>query len=132
VVSAIRGGASLGLVYGNGETVTKHHAVLLADRAHAQGYVGVVDPLLPVPGDVPEIVDAADGPAVVETYTVEHDRDGQPATGYVVGRTATGARFAAHARDAATLAHLVDTDAEPIGAKGTVVTGDDGLNRFTL
>jgi acetyl-CoA C-acetyltransferase len=132
VASAIRRGASIGLVYGNGEVVTKHHAVVLADHAHGEGYVGAGNDLAPVAGDVPEILDAADGPAVIETYTVEHDRDGRPATGYVVGRTATGARFVAHAHDPATLGRLVDTDDEPIGTKGTVSRGDDGLNVFTL
>jgi acetyl-CoA C-acetyltransferase len=132
VTSAVRAGAPLGLVYGNGEVVTKHHALLLADRPHVNGYVGMADPLSPVPGDVPEIVDAAEGPAVIETYTVEHDRDGRPTVGYVIGRMAAGERFAAHSHDPATLTRLVDTTHEPIGAKGSVEPGGDGLNVFTL
>jgi len=40
---ALRDGGGIGLVYGNGELVTKHHAALCADLSHLQGYVGARD-----------------------------------------------------------------------------------------
>ncbi len=56
----------------NGEIVTKHHAVVLADRPHEADYVGTAEPLATSTSGAPRVVDDADGPAVVETYTVEH------------------------------------------------------------
>ena len=132
ITSALREGGSVGLVYGNGETVTKHHAILLARDVHVDGYVGAHQLSASPAADPPPIVDLADGPATVETYTVEHSRDGVPVTGYVIGRTADGGRFAAHSYEPSTLARLVSTHVEPIGAKGAVHTADDGLNRFEL
>ena len=67
-----------------------------------------------------------------ETFTVEHDRDGRPQTGYVIGRTAAGTRFAAHAHEPVTLARLLDDVDDPIGAKGTVTAADDGRNHFSF
>jgi acetyl-CoA C-acetyltransferase len=129
VVEAIRAGRHTGLVYGNGEVVTKHHAVVLADRPHADGYTG--GRLVTTPAsDVPPVVDEAEGPAVVETYTVEHAREGSPSLGYVIGRTAAGARFAAHVHDGASLARLTDVHEEPVGCKGAVAPTGDGLNHF--
>ncbi|HUO05098.1 MAG TPA: acetyl-CoA acetyltransferase, partial [Candidatus Binataceae bacterium] len=43
------------------------------------------------------IVENAEGPATIETYTVVHDRMGAPETGIIVGRLENGARFIAHA-----------------------------------
>jgi acetyl-CoA C-acetyltransferase len=132
VAAALRDGGRLGLVYGNGEVVTKHHALLLAARPHPDGYVGTRDPVATARGEVPPIVEVAEGPATVETFTVEHSRDGEPTTGYVIGRTETGTRFAALSLERATLARLVARDAEPVGCKGSVRPGEDGRNRFEI
>jgi acetyl-CoA C-acetyltransferase len=132
ITRAVRAGAGLGLVYGNGEVVTKHHAVLLASSAHDDGYVGDPVPTAPPPGCRPRIIERAVGPATIETFTVEHRRDGSPELGYVVGLTADGDRFAAHVRDGASLARLVDRDREAVGASGHVAAGNDGRNEFTV
>jgi acetyl-CoA C-acetyltransferase len=132
MVEAIRAGRQVGLVYGNGEVLTKHHAVVLADRPHADGYVGGGATVVTPASEVPPVVREAEGPAIVETYTVEYARDGSPSLGYVIGRTATGARFAAHVQDRSTLARLTDVEDEPIGGKGAVSPTADGLNQFTF
>jgi acetyl-CoA C-acetyltransferase len=132
MVNVLRNEGRLGLVYGNGETVTKHHAILLATEAHEHGFVGAPEPLPSPAPDGPAVADHVEGTAIVETYTVEFGRDGGAVKGYVVARTPDGTRFAAHAYDPATLARLVATVAEPIGLAGVARPGDDGLNRFEL
>lgn len=51
----------------------------------------------------PALADAADGPATVEAYTVQHDRDGRAAVGIVVARLDDGRRCWANITDVAAL-----------------------------
>ena len=71
-------------------------------------------------------VESANGSAVVETYTVEHDRTGEPSAGIVVGRLEGGARFFART-PSAVLAEM-ERD-EFVGRRGRV-KNVDGLNLF--
>ncbi|MBX3027890.1 acetyl-CoA acetyltransferase [bacterium] len=66
----------------------------------------------------PELALAADGPATVETYTVTHDRDGNPALGIIVARLADGRRCWANLTDADVLARIERE--ELIGVRGQV------------
>jgi acetyl-CoA C-acetyltransferase len=79
--------------------------------------------------DAPQQAHVADGPAVIETYTVRHARDGGR-TGIVVGRLdRDGRRFIARADDR----HLLDllaTAKEPIGQPVYVRSSGTG-NRVT-
>ncbi len=78
----------------------------------------------------PKIVDRPEGPAVVETYTVAHGREGYR-LGIVIGRDAEGRRFIANTpSDEAT---LLDLEArEGVGRMGLVTRSDDDrLNIFT-
>jgi acetyl-CoA C-acetyltransferase len=43
----------------------------------------------------PKLVERADGPATIETYTVMFDREGKPEYGIIVGRASDGTRFLA-------------------------------------
>jgi acetyl-CoA C-acetyltransferase len=130
VVGKIRAGANVGLVYGNGELLTKHHVTLLGREAHRQTYVGTPDPVTPPLEAPPSISEAAAGDATVETYTVEYDRAGEAARGFVIGRLDDGSRFVANTADGdtASLAVLVDPEREAIGRRGVVAIGDDGRN----
>ncbi|MEU8821966.1 acetyl-CoA acetyltransferase [Actinoplanes sp. NPDC048796] len=77
----------------------------------------------PAPGEAT----SASGPAVIETYTVKHDRTGDR-TGIVIGRLESdGRRFLAHGDDILDLL----TEGEPIGTRVIARTGDDG-NRVTV
>lgn len=127
-----RGDGESGLLYGNGEYVTKHHALVVGrdpgpaggvppadDRAARQAALDATR--LPV-----EVAEAPDGPATVETSTVLHDRDGAPMRGIVVGRLDDGRRFVANTAD---LDALLDPAVEPAGRRGVVRAGD-GANRF--
>lgn len=131
VARRIRAGDRLGLVYANGELLTKHHAVLLAARVHPQGYVGTVD-VGTFDVTPPPLLDVHNGSGTVETFTVEFDREGAPARGWVIGRTAGGARFPAGVDDRLTLAALTAENREAVGLRGRVSIGDDGLNKFAL
>ncbi len=133
-VGAIRGGAATALVYGNGEIVTKHHAILLGGSPHPDGHVGRLDPVSPPTEAPPSIVEHASGDASVETFTVEYNREGEPLRAVIIGRLTDGSRFVANAADDdhATLATLVDQQRESIGRAGRVASADDGRNLFRL
>jgi acetyl-CoA C-acetyltransferase len=74
----------------------------------------------------PVLLEEAHGRAVVETYTVFYDREGQPRSGVVVGWLESGKRFLAKIEaDASTLAGLVEE--ELIGRPGRVRRAE-GLN----
>lgn len=128
-----------GLLYGQGEFVTKHHGLVLADRPPPDG----VRPLEEVSvqttadarrGPVPAFVEDVAGVAVLETHTVLYDRDGAPTHGVAILRTADGDRALARvlADDADTLAALTDPDAFAIGRTGTLRMGVDGVLDWRL
>jgi len=76
----------------------------------------------------PPLIDQASGDAVVETYTLFHDRSGQPIDAVIIGRLDNGARFLAKiAQDKDLLAAMMEN--EFIGAKGRV-NFKDGFNIF--
>lgn len=132
----VRNGANLALLYGQGEFVTKHHALIVgrepqvrdgqADALIDMGAQAAADPMLgpPVPID-----ETPDGAATLETFTVLFDPAGQPAYGAVVARMDSGARTLARvpadARD--DLAMLMSPDQFPVSSRGKVMTGADGL-----
>ncbi|HUF54825.1 MAG TPA: acetyl-CoA acetyltransferase [Dehalococcoidia bacterium] len=67
----------------------------------------------------PSVVDAADGKATIETYTVAFGREGEPETGIVIGRLADGTRFWANTPSDTDLM-LAMTREEFVGRDGTV------------
>jgi acetyl-CoA C-acetyltransferase len=64
----------------------------------------------------PPLAERADGPGVVETYTVVHDRNGNPSLGIVVARLTDGRRCWANITDPSMLDGIEDT--ELIGQRG--------------
>jgi acetyl-CoA C-acetyltransferase len=116
---------SRGLVTGNGWYLTKHSALVCSTepKERASTRPGELDR-----GAPPEVIDEAEGPATVETYTVLHGRDGAPERGIVVGRLEDGRRFLANTPDDARL--LEDLEArEGVGREGRVKS-HEGRNRF--
>lgn len=128
-----------GLVLANGGMVTYQYVVCLSSTPPKTPYP-THNPLpdLLSPHDIPEIEESANGEAVVETYTVEFNRDGTPGMGYVVGRLLSlgargeGKRFLANHGDERTLRELCSVTREPIGRRGVVKcnSGGDGRNLF--
>jgi acetyl-CoA C-acetyltransferase len=128
-----------GLLYGQGEFVTKHHGLVLADRPAPEGGRPLEDISVQAVSDarrgpVPAFVEDAAGQAVLETHTVLYDRDGAPTHGVAIVRTADGARALARvpAADADTLAALTDPNAFAIGRSGTLGPGGDGVLDWRL
>ncbi|MDT5078915.1 MAG: acetyl-CoA C-acetyltransferase [Mycobacterium sp.] len=71
----------------------------------------------------------ADGPAVIETYSVRYDWPVR--TGVIIGRLdADGSRFMALSEDEDLVALM--TDGDPLGARIAVKSTEEGVNRATL
>ena len=128
-----------GLLYGQGEFVTKHHGLVLADRPAPEGARALKEVSVQATADarrgpVPAFVETATGPAILETHTVLYDRDGAPTHGVAIVRTQDGARTLARvpANDRDTLAALTAPDAFAIGRTGSLGVGGDGTLDWRL
>ena len=126
-----------GLLYGQGEFVTKHHALVLAS---GPGHLldgsdlsvqGEADRRR---GHVPVIFGEAEGAATVETFTILYDRSGAALRGVVVLRLPGGERTLARvlADDRASLAALTDLEHTAVGLGGHVRKADDGLLEWSV
>ena len=132
MVRKLRSGAKLGLLYGQGGFVTKHHALVLSRQAprHALAQdTSVQAEADRHRGAGPDFVTEADGKGSVESFTVIYGRNGDAEHGVVMLRTSDNARALARvpAHDGATLAHLLNMDRTPVGSSGDIVTADDGV-----
>ena len=132
MVRKLRGGAKLGLLYGQGGFVTKHHGLVLSRQAPAAPLsqdTSVQAEADRQRGAVPDFVTEASGKGSVESFTVLYGRGGEAEHGVVMLRTEDNARALARvpAHDAATLAYLENMDRTPVGTSGDIVTADDGV-----
>jgi acetyl-CoA C-acetyltransferase len=132
MVRKLRDGAKLGLLYGQGGFVTKHHALVLSRQA-PQGTLSQ-DTSVQAEADrhrgaVPDFVTEANGKGKVESFTVLHGRGGEVEHGVVMLRTERDARALARvpAQDSATLAHLMNLDRTPVGSLGKITAAEDGM-----
>ena len=128
-----RGDGALALLYGQGEYVTKHHALVLSTRPDPYNRLvedyKVNAAAQAATGPVPELIEQYEGPAKVETFTVIYGREGQAEFGSVIARTPDGKRLMARVPrdDQETIAFLTRLDESPIGADGNVSPLDKGL-----
>ena len=126
----------MGLLYGQGGFVNKHHAVVVSSRPPAGPLstdISVQDQADQTRGPVPPLTNDYQGPASIETFTVLYDRDGEVDQGVVVARTPAGERLLARVErtDPAGLAVLTRLEATAIGAAGTVTANPDGILLWT-
>lgn len=134
MVGRLRDGpAQVGVCTGMGMTATKHSATVLAgSQAPVSGGPAMSGevPLRPVEIEGPPLVEAPEpGDAEVESYTVEFDRSGAPATTVFVLRTGAGERTVANLAPGCP---ELDFDREHVGVTGRVEPGRDGApNRFS-
>jgi acetyl-CoA C-acetyltransferase len=137
MVRKLRNGAKLGLLYGQGGFVTKHHALVLSrqppNEALAQD-TSVQAEADRHRGAVPDFVTEASGKGKVESFTVIYGRNGEVEHGVVMLRTADNARALARvpANDGGTLAHLLNMDRTPVGSLGDIVAADDGVLEWRI
>jgi acetyl-CoA C-acetyltransferase len=132
MVRKLRDGAKLGLLYGQGGFVTKHHALVLSREAPREALAQETSVQAKADrcrGAVPDFVTEADGKGAVESFTVIYGRNGKVEHGVVMLRTASKARALARvpASDGATLAHLVNMERTPVGSSGDIVSAKDGV-----
>jgi acetyl-CoA C-acetyltransferase len=137
MVRTMRRGARLGLLYGQGGFVTKHHALVLAREAPREMLeqdtsVQAVSDAHKRP--VPEFVAEAAGKGTVESFTVIYGRNGEIEHGVVMLRTAKDARTLARvpSSDSATLAHLLSLDRSPVGSRGDIAMAGDGVPEWRV
>ena len=132
MVRRLRGGAQLGLLYGQGGFVTKHHGLVLSRQPPGQPLAQDTSVQAEADrhrGKVPDFVTEAGGRGKVESFTVLYDRNGEIEHGVVMLRTAEDRRALARvpAGDSTTLAHLLNMDQTPVGSLGDVSTADDDV-----
>jgi acetyl-CoA C-acetyltransferase len=132
MVRKLRGGAKLGLLYGQGGFVTKHHGLVLSRQAPQRALAQDTSVQAEADGHrgaVPQFMTEANGKGSVESFTVIYGRGGEVEHGVVMLRTSDNARALARvpARDGATLAHLLNMERTPVGSLGDVVTAVDGV-----
>jgi acetyl-CoA C-acetyltransferase len=132
MVRKLRDGAKLGLLYGQGGFVTKHHALVLSRQA--PGHALAQDTSVQAEADrhrgaVPEFVTEAGGKGSLESFTVLYGRGGEVEHGVAMLRTSDKTRALARvpASDGATLAHLLNMDRTPVGSVGDIVTAEHGV-----
>jgi len=132
MVRQLRRGGTLGLLYGQGGFVTKHHALVLSTQAPPAALAQ--DTSVQAEADrhrqaAPAFVTAASGSGKVESFTVIYGRGGAAEHGVVMLRTNDNARALARvpASDARTLAYLTDLDHTPVGGLGEISTAADGI-----
>ncbi len=91
--------ATVGLVSSLGMTATKHaYNVLSTDPSTREGADGRASKVVLAPRELtgPELVDGVSGDGVIETYTVEHDRNGAAVRTIIVVRFDDGCRTVAN------------------------------------
>ncbi|HEY0848341.1 MAG TPA: acetyl-CoA acetyltransferase, partial [Bradyrhizobium sp.] len=132
MVRKLREGGKLGLLYGQGGFVTKHHALVLSREAPRQAMAQ--DASVQAEADrnrrkVPEFVTEAGGKGKVEAFTVIYRGNGEIEHGVTMLRTEDGRRTLGRvpASDTKTLAHLLNMDRTPVGTIGDILTAEDGM-----
>ncbi len=132
MVRRLRNDAKLGLLYGQGGFVTKHHALVVSREKPRQALAQ--DTSVQAEADrnkraVPEFVTDAGGKGKVESFTVIYGRNGEVEHGVVMLRTQANNRALARvpAQDERTLAYLMNMDRSPVGSVGDIVTAKDGV-----
>ena len=131
MVQKLRGGTKLGLLYGQGGFVTKHHALILSRDTPSEPLAQDTSVQYEADrhrGPVPPFVTEASGQATVESFTAIYGRNNEIEHGVVMLRTEDNSRTLARvpAHDRRTLAHLLNMDRSPVGSSGAISRADDG------
>src|SRR5438067_6131517 len=132
MVRKLRDGANLGLLYGQGGFVTKHHALVLSRQRPVAALAQDTSVQAEADrhrGAVPEFVTEANGKGSIESFTVIYGRNNEVEHGVVMLRTEQNTRALARvpANDHQTLAHLLNRGRTPVGPTGDIVSADEGV-----
>jgi acetyl-CoA C-acetyltransferase len=137
MVRKLRSGAKLGLLYGQGGFVTKHHGLVLSREAPHEAIKQDTSVQAEADGNkraVPEFMTEASGKGKVEAFTVIYRGSGEAEHGVVMLRTEDGRRTLARipAGDTATLGHLLNMDRTPVGSLGDIAMAEDGAPQWRV
>jgi acetyl-CoA C-acetyltransferase len=137
MVRRLRDGAKLGLLYGQGGFVTKHHGLVVSRTPPREGPKQETSVQAEADRNkraVPDFVTEATGKGKVESFTVIYGRDGEVEHGVVMLRTEDDRRTLARvpAGDGATLAHLLNMDGTPVGSLGVIAMAEDGVPEWRV
>jgi acetyl-CoA C-acetyltransferase len=137
MVRRMRDGARLGLLYGQGGFVTKHHALVLSREMPRKAMAQEASVQAVADGNkraVPEFVTEASGRGAIESFTVLFRANGEVEHGVVMLRTEADARTLARvpATDQTTLAHLMKMDRSPVGSVGEITMAEDGVPHWRM
>jgi acetyl-CoA C-acetyltransferase len=137
MVRKLRNGGDLGLLYGQGGFVTKHHGLVLSRQPPKEALKQ--DTSVQAEADshrriVPEFVTDASGKGKVESFTVIYGGKGDVEHGVVMLRTADDKRTLGRipASDAKTLSHLRNMDRTAVGTLGDIVMAEDGVPEWRV
>lgn len=137
MVRRLRAGAGLGLLYGQGGFVTKHHALVVSKTPPREALAQETSVQAEADRNkhaVPEFVTEATGKGKVESFTVLYGRGGDVEHGVVMLRTTDDRRTLARipASDSATLEHLLDMERTPVGSLGDIAMAADGVPEWRV
>ncbi len=137
MVRRLRDGARLGLLYGQGGFVTKHHALVVSKTPPREALAQQTSVQAVADGNkraVPEFVTEAAGKGKVESFTVIYGRNGEVEHGVVMLRTADDRRTLGRipASDERTLSHLLNMDRTPVGSLGEITMAADGVPEWRV
>ncbi|MBO4221201.1 acetyl-CoA acetyltransferase [Bradyrhizobium neotropicale] len=137
MVRKLRDGAKLGLLYGQGGFVTKHHGLVLsreAPKATLKQDTSVQAEADRNRRTVPEFITEASSKGKVESFTVIYRGNGEVEHGVVMLRTEDDRRTLGRvpASDAQTLAHLLGMERTPVGTTGDIVMANDGVPEWRV
>jgi acetyl-CoA C-acetyltransferase len=135
MVRKMRDGAKLGLLYGQGGFVTKHHGLVLSRERPREAIKQAHSVQAEADrnrGAVPEFVSEASGKGKVEAFTVIYRANSEVEHAVAMLRTEDGRRTLGRipANDEATLTHLRNMDRTPVGSLGEITMEEDGIPRW--
>ncbi len=131
MVEKLRAEGTSGFLFANGGFATDNHCIILSNAPVAAArfpqdfdYQAEADAAR---GAVPELDQEYCGPVKVESFTVFHDRRGQPNAGVVIALNDAGQRTLAQidVSDAADVAFFTDGSVEPVGQYGRIEARGD-------
>ena len=137
MVRRLREGAKLGLLYGQGGFVTKHHALVVSKTPPREALAQETSVQAEADRNkraVPEFVTEPSGKGKVESFTVLYGRGGDVEHGVIMLRTEDERRTLARIPpgDTATLAHLLNMDRTPVGSLGDIAMAADGVPEWRV
>jgi acetyl-CoA C-acetyltransferase len=137
MVQSLRVSGRTGLLFANGGFATHNHTIVISRKPiDAAQFPREFDFQAEADANraaIPETLEAYEGTATIETYTVLYNRDGSPKHGVIMARTPDGRRTLAKVPgdDTTGIIFLTDGKEEPVGSTGIIACAPDGDQRWS-